>query len=62
MKKIFFLLIISLSSYYLFSDKEIEEIADTEIRNLKKTTKNLIKFANHRGGRDNISVILAQIP
>ena len=44
------------------SDKEIEKIANTEIHNLKKTTKNLIKFANHRGGRDNISVILAQIP
>lgn len=46
----------------MLSDKEIEEIANTEIHNLKKTTKNLIKFANRRGGRDNISVILAQIP
>ena len=46
----------------MLSDKEIEEIANTEINNLKKTTKNLIKFANRRGGRDNISVILAQIP
>ena len=46
----------------MLTDKEIEEISNTEVRNLKKTTKNLIKFANRRGGRDNISVILAQIP
>ena len=46
----------------MLTDKEIEEISNTEVRNLKKTTKNLIKFANRRGGRDNISVILVQIP
>jgi serine/threonine protein phosphatase PrpC len=44
----------------LVSDREIKNIV-TSIRNPQRAAELLIKLANERGGRDNITVILIKI-
>ncbi len=45
----------------MLSDGEIQHVIQQYSKNLNKTVNNLIKEANGKGGRDNISIVLIQI-
>lgn len=58
MKKGDFLLLCTDGLTDMLSDEEIEKIILKNADNIEKAVEKLIKEANHKGGKDNISVIL----